>query len=100
MGTNQPWHLKSLQDLTYPFPESRQGSPVRRTGSTGPQVHIRQQIQGQALLQLLRDPYEHPSAHLLHICSCSGCGWCICLGPSNVCSFIGGSVPRAPKDPE
>lgn len=42
--------------------EARQGSPVIGMGSTG-----RQQIHKQPTPQLLREPYEDSTAHLLHM---------------------------------
>jgi hypothetical protein len=63
--------------------EARQGSPVRRAGSTG-----REQGQGKRLLQLLGN-LEDQTAHLLHM---SGG-----LGPACVCSLVGGSGSESPQ---
>jgi hypothetical protein len=67
--------------------EARQGDPVRRTGSIG-----RLQIQGQLWLQLLPDPHEDQTAHLLHMRSGEGS-----LSLPHAYSLFSGSVSSIAK---
>lgn len=58
------------------FPsDARQGSPVRRTGSTG-----RQQSQGKSSTPVVRYLHEDQAVHLLHMCRG--------LGPALMCSSV------------
>jgi hypothetical protein len=59
--------------------EASKGIPARGMGSRG-----RQQIQGQPLLQLFREPSEDQAVILQHMCRG--------LGPAHPCYLVGGSV--------